>query len=106
MVRRILRQAHFQAIELRELDYPAQKLGAPTMVFRPIIEIDHQSGDVGEPQAHHLPPLDQPIDQTIAGHFGGHAIDKQFIVGRQKDAHGCDLRLFAFVGLRIAQTLI
>lgn len=81
-----------QAIVMRESNHPVQKLGAPTMIFRSIIEIDDEGGDVGEPRAHHLLPLDQPITETIAGHFGGHAIDEPFIVGWQEDPHGCKLR--------------
>ena len=41
-----------------EIDQPLHKLGAPAMIFRPIIEIDHQRGAVGEPLAdgsHHCP---------------------------------------------------
>ena len=42
MVRRILRQTHVKAVVLRKIDHPMQKLGAPTMVLRPSIKIDHQ----------------------------------------------------------------
>jgi len=59
------------------------------MVFGTIIEIDDQGGDLDESGSHALPPLNQPIHQTVAGHLRGHAVDKQFIVGRHQDADGC-----------------
>ena len=49
MIGRIICQAHRQTIPLREIDHAVHELGAPTMVLRPIIEIDNQGGDVGKP---------------------------------------------------------
>lgn len=36
-----------------------------------------------------FPPIDQPIHETIASHFGRHPVKKEFIGGGEKNPHGC-----------------
>ena len=78
------------------------------MIRRALIQIDAQRGNVGQALPDRLPPLDDPIDATITGHFGGDALHKPLIRRRKKDAHGrhSRLRLKIVVGrLHVAPTL-
>ena len=58
---------------------PVEKLGAIAVILGSIIQVDHQCPDVLKACYHTLPPLFQHIDQTIAGNFGGHTGQKEFI---------------------------
>src|SRR5215204_4713155 len=62
VVGRVIHQAHGDAILLYEFDQTPHKLGAPTVVFGAVIQIDHQCGDVPKALTHRLPPLHQAID--------------------------------------------
>ena len=64
-----------------EGDEPLHKLGAPAVIFGAIIQIDHQSRDVGEAFADCLPPLDEALDEAITGHFGRNTIHKELAQG-------------------------
>src|SRR5947209_17445360 len=57
------------------------------MVLWTIVQIDDQSLDVGKALFHRLPPLDESIDQTVAGYSGCDSIEKHFIGGRHENAH-------------------
>ena len=74
-------------ILLHEGDEPLHKLGAPAVMLGAIIQIDHQSRDVGEALADCLPPLGESIDEAITGHFGRHTIHKEFAHGGEEEAH-------------------
>ena len=87
MVRRIIGQADGEAIALHKLHQAVHKLGAPTVVLRTIIQVDEQGLDVGKVLFDALPPVDQAIHQTIAGHFRRDPIDKELIGGGQKNAY-------------------
>ncbi len=89
VIGRIIGQPKPQTAALSKGDHPLHELAAPTMVFRTIVEIDHQRRDIGKAQAHLLPPAFYTIGQTIARHFGGDTIVKQLVEHRQQDAHWC-----------------
>ena len=57
------------------------------MILWTIIQIDEQCLDMRKALSHHLPPVDQPIHQTIAGDFGRHSVEKDFIGGGEQNAH-------------------
>src|SRR6266567_973960 len=63
------------------------ELSAPTVVFWAIVNIDDELRDLGKALSYCLPPIDQTINQTIAGDFGRHPIEKELIGGRQENAH-------------------
>lgn len=63
------------------------ELGAPTVALGTIVQIDDQGRDVRKARLDALPPVDQPIHQTIAGHFGRHPVEKELIGGGQDNAH-------------------
>ena len=71
-----------------KLDQPLHKLRAPTMILRAIIQIDDQRGNVRKALTDRLPPLGDPIHETITGHFGRDAVHKQFVRRREKDTNG------------------
>ena len=52
-----------------KIDEPLHKLCASALIFRTIIEIDHQRCDRGEPLADGLPPLGEAIHQAVTGDF-------------------------------------
>src|SRR5262245_13502856 len=85
MVRWVIDQTHSEAILVRELDHPPHELGAPTMVLRTVIHVDHHRRDMGEAAAYRFPALDQPIEKTITGDLGGYLVDKQFVGCWQQD---------------------
>ena len=88
MIGRVLRQPDCDAILLHKLDHPLHTWRPAAMVLRPIIHLDNERGDMGEPLTDCLPPLGKAVYETITGHFGGHAVHKQVIQCRQEDAHG------------------
>ena len=67
-VRRIIRQAYGEMRALGKLHQTVHELGTPTVVLRAIVQNDEQRRDMGKALFHRLPPIDQPIYQTIAGH--------------------------------------
>lgn len=58
------------------------------MGFRAIIKINHEQCDGGKARTYRLPSAPEAIGDTIAGHFGSNAIQKQFIHLWQQDADG------------------
>src|SRR5438270_10011268 len=87
MVGRIIGQANIDLILLNTCHQTLHELGPTTVVLRTIVQIDDQRLDVGKALFDRLPPLDESIDQTVAGHSGGDPIEKYFIGGRHQDAH-------------------
>lgn len=81
MIRWVISQTDAKAILMGKPKQPLHELGAPTMVFRSIIQVDHQGGNLRKAAAHRLPPVAQSIDQTIAGELGGQVIDEQLVAG-------------------------
>ena len=74
-------------ILLDKLDESLHELCTAAMIFWSIIQIEHQRGNMRIALPYRVPPLDQPVHEAVAGDFGRHAIEKQFIRGRQEDAH-------------------
>lgn len=93
VIRRIVRQPDGEMRLLHEGNEPLHKLGAPAVIFRAIIQIEHEGRDVGEALADGLPPLSEAIDKAITGHFGCDPIHKELAHGGQEDAHGRDRHL-------------
>ena len=87
MIGRIVSQTYRQAGMVGKSHHAVHELGPAAVVFRTIVEIDDQGGDVGKPVMHPFPPPPQTVDQTVTGHFGGDTIQKQFIPRWQEDAH-------------------
>ena len=88
VVRRLIGETYGDPILLDESDEPLHKLGAPTMILWPVIHIDDQRRDVGNPFSHGLPPLHQPVYKAITGHLRCDPIDKQFVQRWEKYADG------------------
>ena len=88
----IISQADREVRALRKLYEPLHELSAPTMALWTVIQIDEHGRDVGKALFDALPPVDQPIHQAIAGHFGPHPIQKEFIGDGQENTHGCHRR--------------
>ena len=63
------------------------ELGASAVALRAIVQINEQGRDVSKALFDALPPVDQAIHQAIAGDFGRHPIEKEFIGRRQEKAH-------------------
>src|SRR5437660_3039420 len=87
MVRPILGQAHTDLVLLNEFHQRLHELSATTVVLWTMVQIDDQRLDVGKALFDRLPPLDESIDQTVAGHSGCDSIEKHFIGSRHEDAH-------------------
>ncbi len=68
VVGRIRGQAEVQPRLLGKLQQAQHELRAPTVVLRPVIQIEHQGRNVGKASAHVRPPL----HQAITRHSGGH----------------------------------
>lgn len=76
-----------QVRALNKVNHTLHKLSATAMVFRPIVQIDHESREVGKTLTHRFPPLLDTVCQTIAGDFGDDAVEKHFIQARQQQTH-------------------
>ena len=87
VVGRIRCQAYGEVRVLHKLHQALHKLGAPTVALRTIVQVDEQGLDVGKALFDALPPVDQPIHQAIAGHFGRHSGEKELIGGGQENPH-------------------
>src|SRR6266545_1584703 len=66
VVRRVIHQSHYDAILLYELDQTPHKLGAPTVVFGAVIQIDDQRSDLGKAVTYVLPPRANGPTLTVA----------------------------------------
>lgn len=77
-----------QASAMGKIHHPLQKLGPVAMIFRTIIKIDNQRGDLREALTDDFPPLRYAIGQAVTGDFGEHAIEKDFLQGRHEESHG------------------
>src|SRR2546423_9374226 len=78
MVRRIISQTDIDVIMLDKVHKPLHKLGPSTLILWTIIQIDHQGLSVSKAILDRFPPLNESINQTVAGHFGSHGVKKQF----------------------------
>ena len=72
---------------LSKLHQALHELGASTVALRTIVQIDNQGRDVRKALFDALPPVDQAIHQAVAGDFGRHPVQKEFIGRRQENAH-------------------
>lgn len=71
-----------------KVNHTLHKLGAATVVFRSIVEIDDQGGQVGKALTHRFPPLREAVGQAVAGDRGADPIEEDFIQGGHQDTHG------------------
>ena len=92
VIGRVIGEPHGQPRLLHKRHDALHELGASAMGLRPIIEGNHQRGDVPKAITDGLPPAHEAIDDTITRDFGGHPIQKQFIPARQADADRSDRR--------------
>ena len=76
-----------QVIAVGKVHHALHKLGAATVVFRSIVEIDHQGREVSKALAYRLPPLGDTVGQAVAGDLGADPIEKDFIQGGHQDTH-------------------
>ena len=82
-----------QVIMVNKVNHTLHKLGATAVVFRAIVEIDHEVVDVAKTLTNRFPPLGEAVGEAVAGDFGQDAVEKDFIQGRHQDAHRCQSRL-------------
>ncbi len=81
-----------QVIVAHKINHTLHKLGASTVVFRPIVKIDYEGVDMVKTLTNGFPPLGDAVRNAVAGDFGADAIEKDFIQGRRQDTHrgqGC-----------------
>ncbi len=86
-VRRIIGQAYRELKALGKLQEALHELGASTVALRAIVQIDDQRRDMSKARFDALPPVDQTIHQAVAGDFGRHPVQKEFIGGGQENAY-------------------
>src|SRR5947209_7361504 len=100
MIGWIICKAYRDMVTLNKFQQALHELGTPTMVLWSIIDIDDKHFDRRKAPFHRLPPINQPINETIAGDFGGHPIEKELIRGGKENPHGGHggLRLKIMVG--------
>ncbi len=92
VVRRRIGQTDGEVVVLHKLHQALHELGAPTVALRTMVQVHEQGRDVGKALFDALPPVDQPIHQAIAGHFGRHPLAKELIGGREENPHRRHLR--------------
>ena len=73
---------------LGNVDHARHELGPTRVVFRAVVEIDHQGGEVSKAGPHRFPPLGEAVGEAVAGDFGADPVEKDFIEGGDQDAHG------------------
>ena len=88
VIGRIIRQRKHHACLANKGNQACQKLRAATVALRSIVEIEEKRPDLGEAGFVGFPPLQENVRQAIAGHFGGHGIQGQFVVLGQQHSHG------------------
>src|SRR3954447_24762049 len=86
VIGRVIGQPDGKPRLLHKVDDALHELGTSAVVLRSVIKIEHQRGDVAKALPYRLPPVLKAIDHTITRHFGGNAIQKQFIPPREEDA--------------------
>jgi len=74
-------------ISLSKLHEALHELRPSAVALWAIVQVDDQGRDVGKALFHTLPPVDQAIHQTVAGDFGRHCVQKEFIGGGQEQAY-------------------
>jgi len=67
------------------------------VALRTIVQVNKESLEVGKALFDALPPVNQSIHQAIAGHFGRHPVEKEFIGGREENPHWRHLRCWVKV---------
>src|SRR5258708_35612907 len=79
MIGWIIRETDVYLIFLCKFKQSLHKLSATTVILRPIIQIDDEHLDLNKTLFHALPPLDQSVNEAVAGDFGCHPIQKKLI---------------------------
>jgi hypothetical protein len=82
-----------EASVVGKVHHALHKLGPAPVVFRPIVEMDHQGGEVRKALAYRVPPPGDTVGQTVAGDVGADPIEKDCIAGGHQDTHGSQGRL-------------
>ena len=83
----IIGEADGEVISLGKLHEALHELRPSAVALWAIVQVDDQGRDVGETLFDTLPPVDHPIHQAVARHFGRHSVQKEFIGGGQEQAH-------------------
>lgn len=68
-----------QSVVMHKINDALHKLRTTAMVFRPIVKIDHQGGDVPKTLSHRFPPLGNAVRNAVTGDFGADTVEKHFI---------------------------
>jgi len=84
---RIVRQLKRQPTLPHKRAQTSHKLGAPTVTFGSVVEVEQQGRHLRIAVTVRLPPRLQEIDQTIARDLGSHGVHTQLALVRQQDAH-------------------
>ena len=84
----IIRKLHRKPRLVHEIDDPLHKLGPAAVIFRSIVEIEHEGRNLGHAGADFFPPFMHAIHQTIACDLRRDPIHEQFVCLRQQNADG------------------
>jgi hypothetical protein len=82
-----------QVIMVHKVTEPLHTLGATTVVFRSIVKLNRQGGNMTKTLTHRLPPLGEAVCEAVAGDGGADTREQHFIQGRHPDARGGQRRL-------------
>ena len=93
MVGGIIGELDGHLVAVDKVNDSGHELGAPTMIFRSIIQVEGERRDGGKTLLDGLPTVAEAIDQAITRDLSGHPIDEQIGGRRQQDAHGRNRRL-------------
>lgn len=80
---RVISELHRNAILTDEVDDSSHELGAPTMIFWTVAQVELERGDSWKTVTDSFPTLAETINQTIARHLGGDCIDEQLCAARE-----------------------
>lgn len=88
VVRGIIGQTDMQTRVPHKVHHALHELGAMAVIFWAVVEIDDQRREGGKPFPDGVPPLGDAIGKAVTGDFGEYPVEKDFIHGRDQDAHG------------------
>jgi hypothetical protein len=74
-----------QVSVVNKINHTLHKLAAATVVFRPIVKINRQGGDMAKTLTHGFPPRGDAVYYAVAGDFGADPIEKDFIQSRDQN---------------------
>lgn len=110
VIRGIIGKTYGNVVLLNKFEKALHELSPAAVTIWAIIQIDDQRLDLGKALFDGLPPVHQLIDQTIAGHSGCDGVEKEFIAGRQENAHrgnggfGMKIMIASFCGYAVFPT--